>query len=191
MVLREKVWVDRNVQGVLLGRVVLYWISALLYVGLGAACFQYYQHPDWTLLSHAKLLFSQFWPWLPSAIFFLPLVMFDVVRLSNRFAGPIYGLRKHLDELNDDPNCEPLRFRDDDFWQDLTEPMHCLQAELLMLRTELVRLRKLKDSTPSRPATAPLAAATNPLDLSQIDLEQAKNLITPIAASLETASFSN
>ena len=190
MVLREKVWVDCNVQGVLIGRVVLYWFSALLYVGLGSACFQYYQHPDWTLLSHAKVLFSQFWPWLPSAILCLPLVIFDVVRLSNSFAGPIYRLRKHLDELNDDPNCRPLSFRDGDYWQDLAEPMHCLQDELLMLRAELVRLRNLKGGARSEPPLAPMTAAVPPLDLSQIELERLKDTLPPMNVSSDPASTS-
>lgn len=188
MVLREKVWVDCNVQGVLIGRVVLYWISALLYVGLGSACFQYYQHPDWTLLSHAKVLFSQFWPWLPSAILCLPLVIFDVVRLSHCFAGPIYRLRKHLDELNDDPNCRPLSFRDDDYWQDLAEPIHCLQDELLMLRAELVRLRDLKGGARSEPALAPMTSAPAALDLSQLDMQRVKNPFPPMGASFDPAS---
>lgn len=170
MVLREKVWIDRNVQGVLVGRVVLYWVLAMLYVGLGSACFQYYQHPDWTLLSHAKILFNQFWPWLPSAVLCLPLVAFDVVRLSNGFAGPIYRLRKHLDELNENPNCRPLSFRDDDYWQDLTEPVHCLQAELLTLRAELVRLRNLKDGAQAQPVSTPTAAATTPLDPATVSI---------------------
>ncbi|MEZ6149464.1 MAG: hypothetical protein R3C09_05015 [Pirellulaceae bacterium] len=190
MVLRERVWVDCNVQGVLIGRVVLYWISALLYVGLGSACFQYYQHPDWTLFSHAKVLFSQFWPWLPSAILCLPLVIFDVVRLSNCFAGPIYRLRKHLDELNDDPNCRPLSFRDGDYWQDLTEPMHCLQDELLMLRAELVRLRNLTGGARSGPPLDPKVAATTPLKLSQVEMERAKNPLPPMGASFDPASTS-
>ncbi len=190
MVLREKVWVDRNVQGVLIGRVVLYWISALLYAGLGSACFQYYQHPDWTLLSHAMALFNQFWPWLPSAILCLPLVIFDVVRLSNSFAGPIYRLRKHLDELNDDPSCRPLSFRDDDYWQDLAEPMHCLQAELLMLRSELVRLRNLKGGARTEPVPAQMIASSATHELSLADLEKVKNMLPAMGAVIGPANAS-
>lgn len=189
MVLREKVWVDRNVQGVLIGRIVLYWIAVMLYVGLGSACFQQYQHPDWTIVTHGRALFEQFWPWLPSAVLCLPLVIFDVVRLSNCFVGPIYRLRKHLDELNENPNCRPLKFRDGDYWQDLVEPMHCLQSELLMLRGEVVRLRNLKDNMHPAPAVEPKLSRGAPIDLSQVDLEQVKKILPPMGTSFEPPSF--
>ena len=176
MVLRQQVWIDRNVQGVLVGRIVLYWISALLYVGLGTACFQYYQHTDWSAAKHLQVLFSQFWPWLPSAILCLPLVIFDVVRLSNLFVGPIYRLRNHLAQLNDDPHCRSLKFRDDDYWQDLVEPIHCLQAELQILRAEVSRLRQAAIST--APATQPMPQPMpHPLDLLQVGLERIERLL--------------
>ncbi len=100
--LRQRVWVDRSVQGVLVGRVVLYWFAAILYIGVGSACFQYNQNPDWTLTKHFQALFQQAWPWLPTTIMVLPLVIYDVVRLSNLFAGPVYRLRNHFENLRRD-----------------------------------------------------------------------------------------
>jgi hypothetical protein len=196
MVLREQVWVDRNVQGALIARIVMYWGFALLYVGLGSACYQYYRHPDWTVLKHSTALFDQFWPWLPSAVLCLPLVIFDIVRLSNLFVGPIYRLRHHLDELNDDPNCRPLKFRDDDFWHDLVAPMHCLQSELQMLRAEVVRLRQQQVVPRSTAAAAPQIAARQvataaPLDLSQVDLDKIKKMLPPIGATFEPSRLNS
>lgn len=192
MVLRQKVWVDSSVQGVLIGRIVLYWISALLYVGLGTACFQYYQHPEWTLANHAEALFMQFWPWLPSVFLCLPLVIFDIVRLSNLFVGPIYRLRQHLAELNDDPNCRALKFRDDDYWKDLAEPIHGLQAEILTLRAEVAKLRLMANSqaasapASNKPATTAeqVAQLVTAIDLSQVNLQQVKSMLPGIGAPL-------
>jgi hypothetical protein len=143
MVLRQQVWVDKRVQGVLVGRIVLYWTVAVSYVGLGTACFQYYQHPELTLTEHAWMLFSLFWAWIPSLVLFLPLVVFDIVRLSNQFVGPIYRLRTHLFELNENPECRPLKFREDDYWEDLVEPVRQLQDEILRLRSEVELTSKL------------------------------------------------
>jgi len=191
MVLRQKVWVDTNVQGVLIGRIVLYWVSALLYVGLGSACFQYYQNPDWSLASHAESLFTQFWPWLPGAVLCLPLIVFDIIRLSNLFVGPIFRLRSHLAELNDDPSCRSLKFRDDDYWQDLVEPIHCLQAELLALRSEVVRLRRLSSTKPAAADTAAVGASVAEQvaklaasDLSQRELQQVKKMLPAMGMSV-------
>ncbi len=146
MALRQKVWIDGEVQGVLVGRVLIYWAFAMLYVGLGTICFQYYANPEWSVQQHASFLFSQFWPWIPSAILCLPLVVFDVIRLSNLFVGPVYRLRNHLLELNADPNCTPIKFRSDDYWQDLAEPIHRLQFEILSLRAELAKQRRANPS---------------------------------------------
>ncbi len=137
MVLRQKFWIDRSVQGVLIGRIVLYWTVGLLYLGLGSACFQYYAHPDWTIEAHAWALFQQIWPWLPSLVLFMPLVIYDIIRLSNLFAGPIYRLRVHLDEVMENPECRPLTFREDDYWQDLVKPINYLQNEVIALREAL------------------------------------------------------
>jgi hypothetical protein len=168
VVLRQTVWIDHSVQGTLIFRVVLYWFIGIVYFGLGAACFQYYEHPQWSFERHASSLFQSIWPWLPSLILFLPLVLFDIARLSNLFVGPIYRLRLHLGELLDDPECRPLKFREDDFWQDLAEPIHSLQAEILRLRTEVAALQRAlegelqTDLTPAQLAQLVTQAGIDP-----------------------------
>ncbi len=191
MVLRQKVWIDSSVQGVLIGRIFLYWVSALLYVSLGTACFQYYQYPDWSLTKHTEVLFTQFWPWLPSAILCLPLIIFDIVRLSNLFVGPIYRLRQHLAELNDNPNCRALKFRDDDYWQDLAEPIHCLQAEILTLRSEVAKLRRIGASQTVMEAakiathsTTQQNAKLGEVELTQLKVQQVKNLLPAMGSAV-------
>ena len=149
MALRQQVWVDRSVQGVLVGRVILYWVYALLYVGIGSACFQYNQNPDWTLVKHSQVLFGQIWPWLPTAIFLLPLAIYDVVRLSNMFAGPVYRLRKHFAALRNDIACAPFTTREDDYWRDLAAPINDMQAEILRLRSGVIESSKNPSSSPS------------------------------------------
>ena len=149
MVLRQRFWIDRRVQGVLIGRVILYWIVAVTYVGLGAACSQFYEHPTWSTTKHATELFAQAWPWIPSLILFVPLVMYDIVRLSNLFAGPIYRLKQHLAELSHDASCRPLSFREDDYWKELAEPINALQTEILLLREELSRAKRPVAATSS------------------------------------------
>lgn len=141
MALRQQVWVDRSVQGVLVGRVILYWGCAMLYVGISSICFQYNQNPEWTFAKHVQVLYDQVWPWLPSAVFLLPLAIYDVVRMSNLFAGPVFHLRKHFAAMRQDIACAPLVFREDDYWRDLAEPINDMQAELLRLRAGAAALQ--------------------------------------------------
>ncbi len=147
MALRQQVWVDKSVQGVLVGRVILYWVCALMYVGIGSACFQYNQNPEWTITKHAQVLFGQIWPWLPTAILILPLSIYDIVRMSNLFAGPVFRLRKHFAALRNDIACAPLTFREDDYWRDLAAPINDMQAEILRLRSLLIDSQKVVANT--------------------------------------------
>ena len=142
MTTREHFWVDRPVQGVLIGRVLVYWGIGVTYLAVSAAFYQYYQNPELSIGQHLSMLAAQFGPWIPSVVLILPLVMFDIVRLSNLFVGPIYRLRKHLDTLADNPDCPPLRFRDGDYWHDLAAPINCMQLEVINLRKENIQLKR-------------------------------------------------
>ncbi len=137
MITRQRVYIDSKVQGVLLGRVVFYWALSVLYVALSSLCFQYYEHPQWTASKHFSTLFAECWPWLPSVILILPLASYDIVRLSNRFAGPIYRLRQQLRDLHKDPNCRPLGFREDDYWPELAVELNALQTAFHVKQLEM------------------------------------------------------
>ncbi len=159
MGIRQRVWVDHSVQGALIGRVVLYWLFGLIYLGLGSACFQFCQHPEWSVTEHIRGLLSQCGPWLPCLILIMPLVIFDVVRLSNLFAGPIYRLRRHLLALADNPERPPLTFREDDYWHNLVEPVNKLQTQILELRQQLAEMREVSVDV----------EGPNPLEIGTVD----------------------
>lgn len=158
MVMRQQVWIDRHVQGVLVGRVLLYWSGILIYFGLSIGCFHWWQNPEWTLSEHLWAMFEQVLPCLPTLMLLLPLVIFDIVRLSNRFAGPVYRLRKHLVDLSQNSQTTPLHFRDDDYWQQLAEPINLMQQKLLVLEQQVQTLSFVHKS---------LQAGTLPGDIGQ------------------------
>ena len=148
MFIRQKDWIDNQVQGVLIQRVILYWLCGLIYIGLSTACFQYYQNPDWSVGQHWSALLVQFGPWLPSFVLMLPLVIFDIVRLSNQFVGPVYRLKSHLNAITENANCPPMKFRDEDYWQELVVPINTLQLQILQLKAQLVLTRR-RDAQPN------------------------------------------
>lgn len=194
MALRQQVWVDRSVQGVLVGRVLLYWLCAILYVGIGSACFQYNQNPEWTLTKHAVVLFSQMWPWIPTVVLILPLAIYDVVRLSNLFVGPIYRLRKHFAALRQDIACAPLTFREDDYWRDLTAPINDMQAEILRLRSGVIELQQVASQTSAIMANfkANLPeddAAASLFNTAELQNDLATNAAVAVEAAAEPAAY--
>ena len=63
-------------------------------------------------------VYQRFAPAAAASLLILPLVVMDLLRLSNRFAGPARRLRNALCELGEGKEVRPLLFRDNDFWQE-------------------------------------------------------------------------
>jgi hypothetical protein len=62
-----------------------------------------------------------FWPVLFASALVLPLLLADVLRVSNRFAGPMYRLRNALRDLADGKPVTPVKFREGDFWCNMAD----------------------------------------------------------------------
>lgn len=192
MVKRQLLWIDGQVQGVLVGRVVLYWFGLVLYLGISMFCFQWWQNPDWTAWEHSQALFEQVWPCLPTMLVLLPMVIFDIVRLSNRFVGPVYRLRMHLAQLRKNPHTYPLNFRDDDYWQQLAEPINELQRKLLVLEEKVQSLTWQLKTPGLRSQEAAVELTITDQDLGSADAtagNQAGKKITDANPSMETPLF--
>ena len=93
---RGRIFVDPQVQGALIVRVMMYWMYCLLSVTLMLAC--------WTILHDRPVsssqMFQMIWdrgaPAVIASFLLLPIVMVDCVRASNRVAGPLLRLRRGL-----------------------------------------------------------------------------------------------
>ena len=64
-------------------------------------------------------LYYRYGPALSASLMLLPVVLLDVIRVSNRFVGPVKRLRQGLADVADGRPAQPLNFRDSDFWCDL------------------------------------------------------------------------
>ncbi|TWT78163.1 hypothetical protein Pla123a_09530 [Posidoniimonas polymericola] len=120
---RSKKFIDKAVQGALMLRVARYWaLSLCLVAGLTAV--------GWLFV----------WPGIPSVvgnwdavaplaqvllvglavtIGLMPVVLFDLAKMSNRFVGPVYRMQRCLNDLADGKPVRPVKFRDEDYWHDL------------------------------------------------------------------------
>lgn len=177
MVMRQQVWIDRHVQGVLVGRVLLYWSGILIYFGLSIGCFHWWQNPEWTLSEHLWAMFEQVAPCLPTLLLLLPLVVFDIVRLSNRFAGPVYRLRKHLTDLSQNSQTSPLHFRDEDYWQQLAEPINLLQQKLLVLEQQVQTLSFVHQSLQAGALPAEVARQLAADSVSRVTVPDSETIV--------------
>lgn len=127
---RTRFFIDREVQGSLLLRTAVYWLFCLLSVTLMLICWEAYHGPPRRFVDLASEQFFRYGPALVASIVLLPVVLMDVLRLSNRFVGPVTRLRTALNTLAGGQPAKPLNFRDDDFWRDLATDFNQVAARV-------------------------------------------------------------
>lgn len=116
--LRKRLFVDHGVQGALIARVVMYWVFCMISVGfirailMAALRATHVEVGAWSVPMLPELLAS---------LFFAPIVIYDILKTSNRFVGPIFRLRRCMTELAEGKEVEPLHFRDGDLWQEVAD----------------------------------------------------------------------
>ena len=127
---RKKTFVDPQVQGALVRRLVVHWISFICVAAAFAFCLQLLSDPFRPVKEHAQQLWWTHGPFLVVMLFMLPIFVIDTIKLSHRFAGPIYRLRQTIRSLAQGEDYQPLKFRDFDFWQGLALDFNKMVARL-------------------------------------------------------------
>ena len=128
--LRKQYFVDPKVQGALVWRSILYWFTCLATMILMLLIWR-------TVTGPARMFYLQFdemWfyygPALIASLLMLPIVIIDLIRMSNRFVGPLVRLRRSMRALARGEHVEPIRFRDKDFWHDFAEEFNAVVARV-------------------------------------------------------------
>ena len=117
--MRKHLFVDPKVQGALVTRVALYWMVCLITITLMLLCWRIVTGPARMFYTHFSDMWFFYGPALIASLLLLPLVLVDIVRMSNRFVGPLLRLRRSMRELARGEHVEPIEFRDNDFWHDI------------------------------------------------------------------------
>ena len=128
--LRRQWFVDSDVQGALVWRAILYWCACLGTMTLMLLCWGILTGPSRLFYYHFNDMWFYYGPALIVSVIILPLVIVDIVRLSNRFAGPLVRLRRSMRALARGEHVRPIRFRDDDFWRDFAEEFNAVVARV-------------------------------------------------------------
>lgn len=128
--LRRRLFVDPKLQGSLVVRAVFYWLMCLLTVTLMLLCWRIMTGPARMFYAHFEDMWHDLGPALVASLILLPMIVLDVVRLSNRFAGPVLRLRRSMRELAHGEPVEPIHFRDGDFWPDFAADFNAVVARV-------------------------------------------------------------
>ncbi len=127
---RKKHFIDPNVQGALTRRIIFHWLVFMVVTSAVAFVVQVLADPFRGLTSHFKDLWWTQGPFLLVMLFMLPVFVMDAVKLSHRFAGPVFSLRRAMQAVVAGEKPRKLKFRQSDFWQDLAEDYNGLLSKL-------------------------------------------------------------
>ena len=123
---RTLVFLDPKVQGSLIWKVVQYWCLCLVTVAfLRYCCHLFPLDPSNDSLAIVEVV-KELWLVVLASFLVLPVVIIDVVRWSNKFAGPAHRLHKALGELASGHAVKKLKFRTGDFWHEAAEAFNTL-----------------------------------------------------------------
>ena len=123
---RKQIFVDPKVQGTLVLRVIVYWTVCVTTISIMLLCWRMLTGPARMPFTHLDDMWFQYGPALIASFILLPLVIYDIVRTSNRFTGPLLRLRRNMQSLAKGELVKPIRFRDGDFWQELAQEFNAV-----------------------------------------------------------------
>ena len=133
--IRKRLFIDPKVQGALVLRVLLYWAVCLITVTLMLLCWSILRTPR-IFYTHLDDMWFHYGPAFIASFILLPMVVLDIIRVSNRFAGPLVRLRRSMRALARGEHVEPIRFRDGDFWQEFADEFNAVAARVQGERPE-------------------------------------------------------
>ena len=132
--LRQQLLIDSDVQGILLKRMCLYALACLFYFSGVIVLTESMANPEEAISSVIFRCLDDTIYWGPGLVLLVPAFIYDLLKVSNRFAGPVFRLRREMRRLADGESEYALSFREDDNWSELADVFNELREELLELR---------------------------------------------------------
>jgi hypothetical protein len=150
---RKQLFVDQKVQGALVVRTIGYWAFCLLSITLMLLCWRIATGPARMFYMHFDDMWFHFGPALVASLILLPMVVVDVVRMSNRFVGPMVRFRRMMKDLAAGKPVRPITLRDGDFWQDYAKDFNAVLRHVVRLSAVLEAAQQNDPAAQSAPAS--------------------------------------
>lgn len=128
---RRKFFVDPVVQGAIVRRLILHWAYAML---AGLFCLLMLQvfttGTSTSLGGQLSLFWERYGILLVAMHLTLPILIYDSIRLSHRFAGPMLAVRMALKRLAAGGKIPQITFRQGDFWSDIADDLNQVSRQM-------------------------------------------------------------
>ncbi len=126
---------DPKLQLSLAFRICLYWLACLLTVAVLYGTRLAIQEFPMNVEEMCSKTWEQIGPALLTSLFFMPLMLVDVLFASNKFAGPMVQIRRSLKTLaNGESLPDEVVLRKGDFYPTIAEDLNRLNRRLLGLK---------------------------------------------------------
>ena len=128
---RSKLFVDQEVQSALVRRLLLHWFLFIFvtfgFVGLLQGCIE---HPSESVSELISYVLSRNALGIVAGVALIPVFVWDTIRATNRFAGPITRLRGMLRSLAEGKEESAMSLRSGDYWKELANEFNAAIAGL-------------------------------------------------------------
>ena len=117
---RRRALVDPEVQGSVLRKIAIHWVLFFICNAIALMIWiRLFEQPDvgWG---------QTFGDTFVVTLALIPAFVWDTLKLTNRFAGPILRLRAALSDASAGRAVSPLHFRTNDFWKEISENFNAL-----------------------------------------------------------------
>jgi hypothetical protein len=138
---RRQLFVDSTLQGALLTRCVFYWGMCLAAVFMSLLCWDAIIGPTRLFPARVEGTWYRYAPALLFVAALTPIMAFDFLKLSNRFAGPMVRLRRTMRDLSQGERVEPVVLRRNDFWRDFADEFNAVVLRVRKLEADLAAAR--------------------------------------------------
>jgi hypothetical protein len=136
VLLRQQLLIDHHVQGSLLRRTAFYSCACAVYFIVILIFTESMSDPDEPLMRAVWRCLDEAIYWAPGLMLLTPVMAYDLLKVTNRFAGPIFRLRREMQRLVDGESELPLAFRNGDYWTEMADIFNEIRDELHELRRE-------------------------------------------------------
>ena len=127
---RSRALVDPEVQGGVLRKIAIHWILFFICNTLALMIWiRLFEQPDADWGQTFSDTLRRFLPFFVITTALIPAFIWDTLKLTNRFAGPILRLRTALSDASRGLKVEPLHFRTNDYWQEIARNFNAVVVE--------------------------------------------------------------
>jgi hypothetical protein len=170
--LRKQVYVSKEIQGQIVSKLAIYWATYHLALWHAMFLFHYFLYRG-QLLANPDLapvpfpiqyfqFLTQHYTMLVCAMAVFPLILWDMVKMTHRVAGPLVRFTNSLKQLERGEKVKEIRLRDGDLLCEFQDAFNSYLKKCNLLEQDELSARW--NDAPARPAATPAAEEREVLD---------------------------